>query len=77
MKSILVLVSLAVFCVGAVGHGQQRGQDAPFPRELVSFGPPSAKPLLAGTGGDTWDRRMRERGWVMREGDRWHLWYTG
>ena len=48
-----------------------------FPPELVSFGPPSAAPLLAGTGTDTWDRRMRERGWVMREGDGWHLWYTG
>ncbi|MCU0250896.1 MAG: hypothetical protein MUE61_11840 [Vicinamibacterales bacterium] len=54
----------------------QRG-DTVFPRELVSFGPPSAAPLLAGTGGDTWDRKMRERGWVMREGDGWHLWYTG
>ena len=43
----------------------------------MSFGPPSAEPILAGTGGDTWDRKVRERGWVMREGDGWHLWYTG
>ena len=54
----------------------QRG-DAVFPPELVSFGPPSAASLLAGTGRDTWDRRVRERGWLMREDDGWHLWYTG
>jgi hypothetical protein len=48
-----------------------------FPPELVQFGAASPEPLLAGTGTDTWDRQMRERGWVLREGDRWHLWYTG
>jgi beta-1,2-mannobiose phosphorylase / 1,2-beta-oligomannan phosphorylase len=47
------------------------------PRELVSFGPPSAQALLAGTGTATWDRMTRERGWIMREADGWHLWYTG
>jgi len=51
--------------------------DTAFPTELVSFGPPSETPVLAGTGGDTWDRRMRERGWIIREGGMWHLWYTG
>jgi hypothetical protein len=48
-----------------------------FPPELVQFGPASPEPLLAGAGGDTWDRMLRERGWVLREGDAWHLWYTG
>lgn len=50
---------------------------ADVPRELVTFGPPSADPLFRGGGPDAWDRDLRERGWVMRHGGRWHLWYTG
>lgn len=56
--------------VGPPGGGR-------FPRELVEFGPPSAAPLLAGGGADAWDRDLRERGWIMRDGGAWHLWYTG
>jgi hypothetical protein len=49
----------------------------PFPAELVDFGPPSKHTLFAGGGSDAWDRDLRERGWIMREGNRWSLWYTG
>lgn len=48
-----------------------------FPPELVEFGPMSEKPLLAGTGTNTWDAKMRERGWILREDGQWHLWFTG
>ena len=78
MKSALLSVVATAatgLILAAVPFAQRSG--AEFPRELVSFGPPSAAPVLAGTGSDTWDRRMRERGWVMRESDGWHLWYTG
>jgi hypothetical protein len=54
-----------------------RTADPEFPPELVEFGPASEKPLLAGTGTNTWDRKMRERGWFMREEGQWHLWFTG
>lgn len=49
----------------------------PFPPELVEFGPPSEQPLFAGGGPTAWDRDLRERGWILREGNRWTLWYTG
>jgi len=57
-------------------------QDAPpadetFPPELVRWVPHAANPLFAGTGQDTWDRQIRERGYILREGDTWRLWYTG
>jgi hypothetical protein len=44
---------------------------------LVDFVPYQDGPLLAGTGTDTWDQRIRERGYILREGATWHLWYTG
>jgi sucrose-6-phosphate hydrolase SacC (GH32 family) len=75
----LIYASLSFFALLAVvsAAGPSQAPTAAFPRELVSFGPASAQPILAGTGTDTWDRRMRERGWVMRDGGLWHLWYTG
>jgi beta-1,2-mannobiose phosphorylase / 1,2-beta-oligomannan phosphorylase len=78
MKHAIILCSLLLASLAA----QERPSAPPprgpeFPPELVAFGPPSAQPLLAGTGGATWDRKVRERGWVMREGGVWHLWYTG
>jgi len=48
-----------------------------FPPELVDFTPYAGNPVFAGTGADTWDRQIRERGYILREGDTWHLWYTG
>ncbi|MEA3224874.1 MAG: SMP-30/gluconolactonase/LRE family protein, partial [Planctomycetota bacterium] len=48
-----------------------------FPNELVDFAAYEAGPLFAGTGKDTWDRDIRERGYILREGNSYHLWYTG
>jgi hypothetical protein len=48
-----------------------------FPEELVDWVPYEGNPLFAGTGGGTWDRGIRERGFILREGDTWRLWYTG
>ena len=50
---------------------------AAFPPELVDWVPYAGNPLFAGTGGETWDREIRERGFVRREGKDWRLWYTG
>jgi len=51
--------------------------DADFPSELVDFVPYAANPVFAGTGRDTWDRQIRERGYIRKEGGLWRLWYTG
>jgi len=51
--------------------------DADFPSKLVDFVPYAANPVFAGTGRDTWDRQIRERGYIRKEGGLWRLWYTG
>jgi beta-1,2-mannobiose phosphorylase / 1,2-beta-oligomannan phosphorylase len=66
-------ILLAAACVAPVA----RAEPPPFPDALVAFGPASAEPLFTGGGPDAWDRDLRERGWIMRQGGRWHLWYTG
>ena len=48
-----------------------------FPPELVRFEPYDRNPVFTGAGNGAWDARIRERGWIMREGDIWRMWYTG
>jgi len=38
--------------------------------------PLQAEPVFTGQPG-AWDTKIRERGWVRRDGDQWWLWYTG
>jgi len=67
-----VCVAIVAFC------GTACAAAAPaFPPELVEFGPPAERPLFAGGGPDAWDRDLRERGWIVRDGGTWRLWYTG
>ncbi len=51
--------------------------DELFPKELVEFAPAERGPVFSGTGADTWDHKIRERGYVLRHDGKWHLWYTG
>ena len=48
-----------------------------FPEELVHFVPYKSNPVFAGTGTAAWDKEIRERGYILREGNAWYLWYTG
>lgn len=36
----------------------------------------AVNPVFEGRPGQ-WDARIRERGWIMKDGDLWKLWYTG
>jgi hypothetical protein len=48
-----------------------------FPPELVDWVPYPGNPLFTGTGTGTWDDHIRERGFILRAGGLWRLWYTG
>ena len=49
--------------------------DAVFPAELVDWDPNSRQLVLPHGGPNTWDRAFSERGYILREGDTYHLWY--
>ncbi len=51
--------------------------DEPFPKELTQFEPGAKNPIFTAQGPGHWDVKIRERGWVLREGAMWHFWYTG
>jgi len=48
-----------------------------FPRELTRFQPGPQNPVFTAEGPGHWDVKLRERGWILREGATYHLWYTG
>lgn len=50
---------------------------ARFPAELTDFVAFKSNPVFAGTGTDTWDQKIRERGYILREDGTYYLWYTG
>lgn len=49
-----------------------------FPPELVRWSViPKVNPVFQGAAGDAWDAKIRERGWIVRDGNQWRLYYTG
>ena len=53
-----------------------RQADSSWP--LVHWKPIAENPVFAGTGRDTWDRKIRERGYILTSDDgTFDLWYTG
>jgi predicted GH43/DUF377 family glycosyl hydrolase len=65
-----MLTSLLVYI--ACGAG-----DPAVPSELVRFTPHEGNPIFQPAGPGHWDAFIRERGWILRENDGYHLWYTG
>lgn len=62
----------------AVRSDAQEKITAPWPQELVGWAAVGeGEAAFTGRGEDDWDRKIRERGWIIREGDGYRLWYTG
>jgi predicted GH43/DUF377 family glycosyl hydrolase len=51
--------------------------DDKFPPEITEFVPYDKNPIFQAAGPGHWDVKIRERGWILREGDQWKMWYTG
>lgn len=70
--AVLLLFLLPISTVPAL-----RQEAGPFPGNLVRWVADSPSPVFTGAGGDAWDRKIRERGWILIEDGVYHLWYTG
>jgi hypothetical protein len=74
---LLVPVALVVSLAASARQPPAGQAGDSFPRELTDWVPYDGNPLFSGTGTNTWDRQIRERGFILREPDGWRLWYTG
>ncbi len=83
LGALLVALALLLFELQAhLGAPSSGESDVPneqpaFPAELVDFEPSLDNPVFVAEGIGHWDVKIRERGWILREGNAWHLWYTG
>jgi len=79
----LTTITTIVFAVArrhaneALADDQDSAVGNQFPRELVDFAPYEQNPVFAGRGEGHWDKKIRERGWILREGDLYRMWYSG
>jgi len=62
------VISAGLTCVAALAGD--------LPPSLTGFRPVGDNPVFTGRPGK-WDELIRERGWVMKDGDTWRMWYTG
>ena len=75
---VFALIATLLIVMGCNNKKQaSNGNSHLFPSELVDFIPLEHNPVFTGTGKDTWDKMIRERGYILREDGIYKMWYTG
>ena len=65
-----------LFAACLVG-GLVPGAAGEFPPELTHWQPRPGNPVFSAAGPGHWDVKIRERGWILKHGDQWQMWFTG
>ncbi len=60
-----------------VTDGFVTAEEIPFPKILTHFAPYQNNPIFEAEGPGHWDVKIRERGWILKEGELYHMWFTG
>ncbi len=76
-RRLVLLVSVAVLALPLASDASAQNKEGP-PWLFTAWAPVADNPVFAGTGRDTWDRKIRERGYILVDREEiYHLWYTG
>jgi sucrose-6-phosphate hydrolase SacC (GH32 family) len=70
LRQLIVLLFLSIAMAASA-------QMPEFPCELVTFKAYAENPIFVAQGPGHWDVKIRERGWILKTGDRYQLWFTG
>ena len=57
--------------------GAEKLAQREFTSQFVNFNSYKGNPVFSGTGIDTWDKEIRERGFILFENGLYKMWYTG
>jgi sucrose-6-phosphate hydrolase SacC (GH32 family) len=76
---VIVLMGFLILLSCKQGQNKVKNSDSSleFATEMVEFVPYEHNPLFSGTKSDTWDRQIRERGFIMFDEGIYKMWYTG
>ena len=80
-----VAISTLTFAVAHAARAQPQAASkerpaaatAKFPPELVNWKSRPGNPIFTAEGPGHWDVKIRERGWILRDGNAYQLWFTG
>ncbi len=79
-RCLLLLATLAAWLALAapepVAPAAAQG-NVKWPPELVTFVPYDKNPIFTAGPKGAWDEKIRERGWIMKDGDLWKMYYSG
>lgn len=73
----LTSIRICLLAVAVASFQRLAYADDLFPKELTDFEPIATNPVFVAEGEGHWDVKIRERGWIIRDGDNWRMWYTG
>ena len=83
-KTVLAFLYLSLVLIAA-SNVSRLAADSPAPKifaetcpdQFTRFVPDAGNPVFTAGPAGAWDAKFRERGWILKDGDTWHLWYTG
>lgn len=73
----IIIYLLIVFLFLECGTNNRKQESLLFPDKLVHFASYNKNPVFSGTDTSTWDRHIRERGYILKEDSAYYMWYTG
>lgn len=74
---ILSIITTVTSCQFNTRTAQRNKADKDFPAELVEFIGYNENPVFTGAESTSWDKEIRERGYIIYESDIYKMWYTG
>jgi len=78
ISSIIIILLPVIACKNSPSQKKEIDADSTlFPSELVKFMPYKDNPVFSGGGSGAWDEVIRERGYILKEKDGYHMWFTG
>ena len=78
MLRIIYFLPVTLFFIQCGTNNAKKDEAATdFPDELVHFTAYNKNPVFSGTDTTTWDRHIRERGYILKEDSEYYMWYTG
>jgi len=80
-ETILYTIACAFILAGCSQKSNRNESDSTdssgYAVEVLEFNAAGENPVFSGTGEDTWDQKIRERGYILKEDSMYHMWYTG
>jgi sucrose-6-phosphate hydrolase SacC (GH32 family) len=72
-----IISGILFACLLLLATGTAHCEEPLFPPALTRWVADPEKPVFEALGSGTWEARIRERGWIIRDAEGWKLWYTG